>query len=50
MINILYEDKYLIAVLKEAKLLTIASNSESEKTYEVPIFDLILWLIKWKSI
>ena len=30
--NILYEDKYLIAVLKDAKKLTIATAKEKEKT------------------
>lgn len=31
-LDIIYEDKYLIAVNKPCKLLTIASNKESEKT------------------
>ena len=32
MLDILYEDKYLIAVNKNAKMLTIASTNEKEKT------------------
>ena len=32
MLEILYEDKYLIAVVKKAKLLTIASNNEKTNT------------------
>ena len=31
-LDIIYEDKYLIAVNKPAKLMSIASNNESEKT------------------
>ena len=32
MLKILYEDKYLIAVVKEAKLLTISNDNEHERT------------------
>ena len=31
-LNIIYEDKHLIVIDKETKLLTIASNKEKEKT------------------
>ena len=31
-LDIIYEDKYIIAVTKEAKLLTISTDKEKEKT------------------
>ncbi len=45
MLDILYEDKYLIAVNKEAKMLTIASEIEKEKT----LYHLVSEYVKKKN-
>lgn len=41
MLEVLYEDKYLIAVNKDAKVLTIASSNEKEKTLYHQVSDYI---------
>jgi len=43
--NILYEDKYIIAVVKDAKMLTIASANEKEKT----LYHLVSEYVKRKN-
>lgn len=45
MLNILYEDKYLIAVSKEAHMLTIASEKEKERT----LYHLVSEYVKRKN-
>ena len=45
MLDILYEDKYFIAVNKEAKILTIASANEKEKT----LYHLVSTYVKKKN-
>jgi 23S rRNA pseudouridine1911/1915/1917 synthase len=45
MLDILYEDKYLIAVNKEPKMLTIASSNEKERT----LYHLVSEYVKKKN-